>query len=71
MKTIYLRLKAEMPKFWRIYRNVMAFICTGSTAVWIANTELQLNFPDMIVSILKYAIFVTLFCGFTAQMTKK
>ena len=71
MKTIYLRLKAEMPKFWKIYRNVMAFICTGSTAVWVINTELSLNLPILLIDILKYVIIVTVFMGFTAQLTKK
>ena len=71
MKEIIKRLKSEMPKFWVIYRNVMAFLCTGSTAVWVANTELDLNLNIVLINILKYVILITLFCGFTAQLTKK
>lgn len=71
MKEIIKRLRAEMPKFWKIYRNVMAFLCTGATAVWVANTELNLNLNIVLINILKYIILITLFCGFTAQLTKK
>mgnify|MGYP001397746767 CR=1 FL=1 len=71
MKQLFIRFKAEMPRFWKIYRNVMAFICTGSTAVWMINTELSLNLPILLIDILKYVIIATVFMGFTAQLTKK
>ena len=71
MKSIYKRLKAETPHFFKALRN-LAFTVGGSAlAVIAANGTMELGLSVDILSTIKTVIAVCVAVAGTSQLTKQ
>jgi hypothetical protein len=71
LTTIKERWNAEEPKFFNGIKNVAIALGTPSTAVWLANSTMNLHLPEMILNVCKYSITACAAMGLTAKLTKK
>ena len=70
MKTLWIRFWAATPPFWiKVQKNATA-IGTVLVAIWVAHTQLGLELPADIQSIIKYGIVSCIVITGTAQFTK-
>jgi len=70
LKTIKERWKAETPLFFKEIRKFSLAIGSSCTAVWMVNSNLDLELPVIILSVCKYSIAFCAAMGLTAQLTK-
>lgn len=65
------RWKAESPKFFAKLKSAAVVVCASATAVWTANSTLNLELDDITLSICKYTIAFSAAVGLTSQLTMK
>lgn len=69
-KTIKDRWKAETPAFFKEVKKFSLAIGSSCTAVWVINSSMGLELPEIILSVCKYAIAFCSAMGLTSQLTK-
>ncbi|MFA6918436.1 MAG: hypothetical protein WC285_06480 [Candidatus Gracilibacteria bacterium] len=70
MKELINRFKAETPHFWVKVRTIAIMVLGSCTAIWLANSTMDLQLDPHILTICKYAIAVSAATGLNAQLTK-
>jgi len=70
MKSIWLRLKAETPKFWKKIRTGALTIGGSAIAVITINKTMDLNLLPVIITVCNYAIAACAAIAGTASLTK-
>ncbi len=70
MKEIINRLKAETPIFWVKIRTIAVTVMGSCTAIWVANSAMNLQLDTHILSVCKYMIAISAATGLNAQLTK-
>jgi len=65
------RWKAESPAFFKKIKEIAITIGSSATAVWLANSSLNLNLDEWVLSICKYTIAFCAAVGLTSQLTAK
>jgi hypothetical protein len=70
IKTIKERWSAESPKFFKGVKKLAITLGTSATAIWTANSTMNLNLDSVVLGICKYTIAATIGMGLTAQLTK-
>jgi hypothetical protein len=71
MKTIWLRLKAETPNFWKKVRTSALSIGGSAVAVIMINKTMELNLLPILITICNYVIAASAAIAGTASLTKK
>jgi hypothetical protein len=70
IKTIKQRWSAESPAFFKGVKKFAVTLGTSATAIWTANSTMNLNLDLIVLSVCKYTIAATIGMGLTAQLTK-
>ena len=70
LKTIKERWVAESPVFFKGVKKFAITLGTSATAIWTANSTMNLNLDSVVLVICKYTIAGTIGMGLTAQLTK-
>jgi hypothetical protein len=70
LQTIKERWKAETPAFFKEVKKISIAIGSSCTAVWVINSSMGLELPEIILSVCKYSIAFCAAMGLTAQLTK-
>lgn len=70
LTTVIDRWKSETPKFFKGVKNLSLTLGTAAASVWGINSMMNLELPQIILDVCKYAIAVAAAMGFTAQLTK-
>ena len=65
------RILSEEPAFFSKIQNLVLWIGTPATGVWVANQTMSLNLPEVVLTVCKYTIAVAAGMGLTAKLTKK
>jgi hypothetical protein len=65
------RWKAESPAFFKKLKAIAITIGSSATAVWLANSSLNLNLDEWVLAICKYTIAFCAAVGLTSQLTAK
>lgn len=71
LTTIFVRVLAETPAFWKKIQKVALSLGISCVAVLVANGQLGLDLPDGLLTAIKYSIAVFAAITGTAQMTKE
>jgi hypothetical protein len=71
LKELIIRWKAEIPFFWSQVRKVALIVVSSCTAVWVANTTMNLGLDDVAMTIIKYVIAYGAGVGVASQFTIK
>lgn len=69
-KTIKDRWNAESPVFFKGVKKIAITLGTSATAVWTANSTMNLQLNEVLLVVCKYTIAATIGMGLTAQLTK-
>lgn len=64
------RWNAETPIFFRKMRNLAITIGSSATSVWVANSTMELNLNETLLSVCKYSITFCCAIGLSSQLTK-
>lgn len=70
LKELKERWNSELPEFWIKVKTGAVFITTSASAVWVANSSMNLELDGFILQFCKYAIVAGIFTGLSAQLTK-
>jgi len=70
MKELIKRFKAETPVFWVRVRTIAVTVLGSCSAIWLANSTMDLQLDPHILTICKYAIAISAATGLNAQLTK-
>ena len=70
MKHIWLRIKAETPKFWKRVRALAISVGASAIAVITINKTMELNILPVIITICNYTIAACAAVAGTATLTK-
>lgn len=65
------RWKAETPDFFKRVKKVAITIGSSATAVWVANSSMNLELHEPVLTVCKYTIAFCAAVGLTAQITAK
>ncbi len=71
LTTIKQRWKADLPPFFKGVRKLSITIGTSAMAVWGVNTALNLELPELVLTVCKYSISACFALGLGAQLTQK
>jgi|LakMenE01Jun11ns_1017448.scaffolds.fasta_scaffold9703295_2 hypothetical protein len=72
MESLFIkRWKAEIPPFFKKVKSIAITVGSSATAVWLANSSLNLNLDEWFLSICKYIIAFCTAVGLTSQLTAK
>lgn len=71
MKEIIARWRSDLPDFWKKVRNLAVTVAASCTAVFVANNTMNLELPELLITICKYGIAIGAATGVNAQLTKK
>lgn len=64
------RWKSESPVFFKKVTAIAISIGSSATAVWLANSTMNLQLPEVLMSVCKYAIAASAAMGLTSKLTK-
>jgi hypothetical protein len=70
-KEIRKRWKAELPDFFVKVKSIAIAVGSSATAVWVANSSLNLELDAVVLDFCKYAIAFCAAAGLTSQLTAK
>lgn len=71
MKTIIERFLSESPNFFKRLKAIAMILSAHLIALIFANSELNLEISEDIISICKYLLFICIGITGTSQLTKK
>ena len=70
MKQIWIRIKAETPKFWKRVRTLAISVGVSAISVITINKTMELNILPVIITICNYTIAACAAVAGTATLTK-
>ncbi len=70
MKELIRRFRAETPKFWKKFRNLVWILASAAAGIWAVNYSFSLELPQQVLEVLKYVIAGGGAMGFQAQLTE-
>lgn len=74
MKKLFAEIKdrwtSKSPIFFKKIRTIAICIVGTSTAIWTANSTMNLELNETLLQVLKYVIVGGIACGLTANLTK-
>lgn len=68
---LFTRWKAELPAFFSKLKKYSLAIAASATAIWTANSTLNLQLDEITLSVCKYIITFATAVGLTSQLTMK
>lgn len=70
-KEIRKRWKSELPDFFVKVKSIAIGVGSSATAVWLANSSLNLALDEVVLGFCKYTIAFCAAVGLTSQLTAK
>jgi hypothetical protein len=71
VQEILKRWKAETPDFFKKVRKIAISLGSSATAVWVANSSMDLELAEPVLGICKYTIAFCAAVGLTSQLSVK
>jgi hypothetical protein len=72
MKTLWIRFKSDINKFWKGVRNFAIWLTGIATAIIAANATITgICLPEILITVCSYIIVGGIVLGITAQTTTK
>ncbi len=61
---------AETPLYFQKVKKIALSLGASATAIWVANDSMNLELPELFLTICKYLITLSTGIGVTAQLTQ-